>query len=102
MTTENPEDSDVLKKRVQQGAEAASDLSRVFISTACEVLGVVTHASSQAFQTLNQHMTPDQISASGLPTKLVEGLLRGNAKFFEELSHSTERVAETIRSRQKK
>jgi hypothetical protein len=65
------------------------------------VLGGVSRASAEAFTTLNQHMTPDQISTAGLPTKLVEGLLRGNARFFEELSHSTERVAESIRSRQK-
>ena len=69
MTTENtagpenpPQDeSDFLKKRARQGAEAATDLSRVFISTACEVLGGVSRASAEAFTTLNQHMTPDQI-----------------------------------------
>jgi hypothetical protein len=96
-----PDDSDLFKKRMRQGADAATDVSRVVISTACEVLGGVSRASAEAFQTLNQHMSHDQISTSGLPTKLVEGLLRGNAKFFEELSHSTERVAETIRSRGK-
>jgi hypothetical protein len=103
MASENPtpDESDLLKKRVQQGTEAATDLSRVFISTACEVLGGVSRASAEAFTTLNQHITREQISTSGLPTKLVEGLLRGNARFFEELSHSTERVAETIKSRQK-
>jgi hypothetical protein len=109
MTTENncadenptPDESDLLKKRARQGAEAATDMSRVVISTACEVLGGVSRASAEAFHTLNQHMTQEQISAAGLPTKLVEGLLRGNAKFFEELSHSTEKVAEKIRSGQK-
>jgi hypothetical protein len=103
MASENPtpDEPDLLKKRVRQGTETAADLSRVFISTACEVLGGVSRASAEAFTTLNQHITPEQISTSGLPTKLVEGLLRGNARFFEELSHSTERVAETIKSRQK-
>lgn len=96
-----PDDSDLFKKRARQGAEAATDMSRVVISAACEVLGGVSRASAEAFTTLNQHMTKDQISNAGLPTKLVEGLLRGNAKFFEELSQSTERVAETIRSREK-
>jgi hypothetical protein len=96
-----PDDSDLFKKRMQQGADTATDVSRVVISTACEVLGGVSRASAEAFQALNQHMSHDQVSTVGLPTKLVEGLLRGNAKFFEELSHSTQRVAETIRSRAK-
>ncbi len=92
-----PDESDLLKKRVREGTEAATSVSRTVISTACEVLGGVSRASAEAFTTLNQHMSEEQVTASSFPAKLVEGLLRGNAKFMEELSHSSERVADTIK-----
>ncbi len=96
-SSENPtqDEADLLKKRGEHGA---ADIPRVFISTACEVLGGISRASAEAFTTFNQNITPQQVATSNLPTKLVEGFLKGNAKFFEELSHSTERVAETIKS----
>ncbi|HZD49154.1 MAG TPA: hypothetical protein VE178_10450 [Silvibacterium sp.] len=71
-------------------SEAVADVSRLLIGTACEVLGGVARASAEAFQTVDSH-----VSAS--KPNLIEGILRGNARFLEEISHTMNTVAERFR-----
>ncbi len=73
-----------------QGSESAGHLSRLVIGTAFEVLGGVAHASAEAFQTVNTHVSAEKPS-------VVEGMLKGNARFLEEMSHTMNTVAERFR-----
>jgi hypothetical protein len=63
----------------------------LLIGTACDVLGGVARASAEAF-----HAVDSQVS--GPKPNLVAGLLRGNARFLKEMSHTMETVAERFRS----
>ncbi len=78
------------KSGARPGSGFAGDLSRFLIGTTFELLGGVAHASSEAFQTANSH-----ISAQN--PNLVEGMLKGNARFLEEMSHTMDTVAERFR-----
>jgi hypothetical protein len=42
-------------------------------------------------------MTPDAVARAGLGTSLFNGVRDGNARFFEELSHTSRRVFEALR-----
>jgi predicted trehalose synthase len=69
----------------------AGELSRLLIGTTFELLGGVAHASSEAFHTANSHISTQS-------PNLVEGILKGNARFLEEMSHTMNTVAERLRA----
>jgi len=73
-------------------SEFAGELSRLLIGTTFELLGGVAHASAEAFQTANSHVSTQH-------PNIVEGMLKGNARFLEEMSHTMTTVAERLRSR---
>ena len=66
-------------------------LARLVASTAFDLLGGVAHASAEAFETLNAHVSQPE-------PKVVEGILKGNARFLSEISHTMEQVAGRIRT----
>ncbi len=72
--------------------KSAGDLSLFVVGTALEVLGGVAHASAEAFQTVNTHVSAEH-------PNVVEGMLKGNARFLEEMSHTMNTVAERFRPR---
>jgi len=73
--------------------ENKKNQSRVLLGAACEVLEGAAHASAEAFHTLNSHL-------SGQQTGVVEGILKGNARFLEEMSRSMNAVAERFKAAQ--
>ncbi len=75
-----------------QGRDSVADLSRLVIGTACEVLGGLASGSAEAFQTVNSHINTPK-------PNLVEGILKGNARFLEQMSHTMDAVAKNLRSR---
>jgi hypothetical protein len=76
----------------RQDSESGADLSRFAIRAACELLGGVAEASAEAFRVVNSHVSAEQ-------PNVVEGILKGNARFLEHLSQTMEKVAERFRSR---
>jgi hypothetical protein len=75
-----------------QGQDSFADLSRLAIGTACEVLGGIASGSAEAFQAVNSQMSAPK-------PNLVEGILQGNARFLERMSHTMDAVAKNFRSR---
>ncbi len=73
-------------------AQSAANLSRLAAVTACEVLGGFSHASAEAFKTVNSHLSAEK-------PNVVEGVLKGNARFLEEISHTMDAVAAHLRPR---
>lgn len=84
-TSESPETNSA-----SHPSEFAADISRLVIGTACNVLGGVAHASAEAFHVVDSHV-------SGPKPNVIEGILKGNARFLEEMSHTMEAVAERFR-----
>jgi hypothetical protein len=78
------------KSSTRRASDAAGDLSCLVIATACEVLGGLSHASAEAFKTVDSHVSAQK-------PNLIEGVLKGNARFLEEMSHTMETVAERFR-----
>lgn len=78
------------KSNASHRPEFVADISRLLIGTACDVLGGVAHASAEAFHTVDSHV-------SGAKPSVVEGILKGNARFLAEMSHTMETVAERFR-----
>jgi hypothetical protein len=76
----------------KHATQFATDVSRMVMGTACEVLGGISHASAEAFKTVNSHLSAEK-------PNVVEGVLKGNARFLEEISHTMEAVAERLRPR---
>ena len=76
----------------RQESEFALERSRRILGAAFEFLGGVAHASAEAFQTANSHM-------SAKNSNIVDGMLKGNARFLEEMSHTMNAVAERLRTR---
>jgi hypothetical protein len=91
-----PEDMDVRKPRARL-RRAGTVQSRRSIVAMSELLGGVSNASAEAFRSLNSAMTPDAVARAGLGTSLFNGVRDGNARFFEELSHTSRRVFEALR-----
>ncbi len=73
-------------------SSSVADLSRLAIGTACEVLGGLAGGSAEAFQTAKAHIDVPK-------PNLVQGLLQGNARFLEHMSHTMDAVAKNFRSR---
>lgn len=84
-------EQDNQKGSARQRSDFAGDLSRLVIGTAFEVLGGLSHASAEAFKTVDSHVSAQK-------PNLVEGVLKGNARFLEEMSHTMDTVAERFRS----
>lgn len=80
------------KRGTPEVSEVAGELSRLLIGTTFELLGGVAHASAEAFQTANSHVSTQN-------PNIIEGMLKGNARFLEEMSHTMNTVAERLRSR---
>lgn len=62
-----------------------------------EILGGIAAASAAAFQALSAKLN-ENAGNTGLPINLAEGLLDGNARFFDELAVAARHTADLIRS----
>jgi len=82
-----------MSQEEEPASKTSSDLSHLVIGTACEVLEGVAHASAEAFQTVNSHVKAQN-------PNLLEGILKGNARFLEQMSHTMNTVAERFRTKQ--
>jgi hypothetical protein len=91
-----PEDLDARKPAVRVG-RARRGAPRRSLVAAVELLGGVSNASAEAFRSLSSALTPEAVAASGLRASLLSGLRDGNVRFFEELSHTSERVFDAVR-----
>jgi len=91
-----PEDMDVRKPRARL-RRAGTVQSRRSIVAVAELLGGVSNASAEAFRSLNSALTSEAVARAGLGTSLFNGVRDGNARFFEELSHTSTRVFEALR-----
>lgn len=80
------------KGGARQRADFSGDLARLVIGPACEVLAGLSHASAEAFKTVDSHVTTQK-------PNLAEGVLKGNAQFLQEMSHTMDTVAERFRPR---
>jgi hypothetical protein len=85
------QDRDVGEKSARQRSESVAELQRAVIGAACDLLGGAAQASAEAFQVVNSHVSAEQHN-------VVEGILKGNARFLEELSHTMVKVADRFRS----
>ena len=70
-----------------------SDPARNATTVMSEILGGIAAASAAAFQALSENA-----GNAGLPINLAEGLLDGNACFFDELAVAARHTADLIRS----
>ena len=84
------QDPDLHKK---ESARQNAEFRRLLSSTACELLGGAAQASAEAFEVVNSHVSAEQ-------PNLVQGILKGNARFLEHVSHTMEKVAERFQPRQ--
>jgi hypothetical protein len=55
----------------------------------------VAQASAEAFEALNAHLTADKPS-------MLAGLLKGNARFLDHLSRTTEKIADRVAAEKKR
>jgi hypothetical protein len=74
-----------------------SDPARNATTVMSEILGGIAAASAAAFQALSAKLNENAGNA-GLPINLAEGLLDGNACFFDELAVAARHTADLIRS----
>lgn len=74
-----------------------ADPTRNATTVMSEILGGIAAASAAAFQALSAKLNEDAGKA-GLPVSLAEGLLDGNARFFDELAVAARHTADLIRS----
>jgi hypothetical protein len=74
-----------------------SDPTRNATTVMSEILGGIAAASAAAFQALSAKLNENAGNA-GLPINLAEGLLDGNARFFDELAVAARHTADLIRS----
>jgi len=66
--------------------------SRQLIGTAFELLGGMAHASAKAFEAA-------KVQISEQNSNFIEGMLKGNARFLEEMSHTMNSMVGRLRSR---
>jgi len=90
------EDMDVRKASVRL-RRAGSAQSRRSIVAVSELLGGVATASAEAFRALNQALTPEAVTKSGLGPSVYVGFREGNVRFLEELSRASRRVFDALR-----
>jgi len=74
-----------------------ADPTRNATTVVTEILGGIATASAAAFQALSARLNEGAGNAA-LPINLAEGLLDGNARFFDELAVAARRTADLIRS----
>lgn len=74
-----------------------SDPTRNATTVMSEILGGIAAASAAAFQALSAKLN-ESAGNAGLPINLAEGLLDGNARFFDELAVAARHTADLIRS----
>ena len=74
-----------------------SDPARNATTVVSEILGGIAAASAAAFQALSARLNEDAGNA-GLPRNLADGLLDGNARFFDELAVAARHTADRLRS----
>ena len=74
-----------------------SDPTRNATTVMSEILGGIAAASAAAFQALSTRLNEDAGKA-GMPLSLAEGLLDGNARFFDELAVAARHTADLLRS----
>ena len=91
-----PEDLDARKPAVRV-ARAGRGWSRRSLVATAEILGGVSNASAEAFRSLGSSLSAETVAGAGLRGSLLEGLRTGSARFFEELSHASERVFDSLR-----
>jgi hypothetical protein len=90
-----PEDLDVRKASARL-RRAGSAQSRRSIVAAAELFGGISHASAEAFRSLNLALTPEAVTRSGLAASVYTGLRDGNVRFLEELSRTSRRVFDAL------
>ena len=71
--------------------------SRRSIAAVAELLGGFSNASAEAFRSLNSALTAEAVSRAELGASLLNGVKDGNPRFFEELSHTPNRVLQALR-----
>lgn len=74
-----------------------SDPARNATTVVSEILGGLAAASAAAFQALSSKLN-EEASSTGLPRSLAEGLLDGNARFFDELAVAARHTADRLRT----
>ncbi len=72
------------------------DSARKATTLVSEILGDIAAASAAAFQALSARLNEE--AGAGLPVSLAEGVLDGNARFFDELAVAARRTADLLRS----
>ncbi len=102
MATKTPagppnEDMDVRKPSVRV-TRAARGRSRRSLVAMVELLGGLSNASAESMHTLSTALTPESVAVDGLGNSILAGLRDGNARFFEELSHTSRRVFDALRA----
>jgi hypothetical protein len=90
-----PEDMDVRKASARL-RRAGTAQSRRSIVAAAELFGGISHASAEAFRSLNLALTPEAVTRSGLAASVYTGLRDGNVRFLEELSRTSRRVFDAL------
>ena len=91
-----PEDMDVRKPGARL-RRAGAGQSRRSITAVAELLGGISNASAEAFQSLNQALGAEAVAKSGLPASVYVGIREGNVRFLEELSRTSRRVFDAFR-----
>jgi len=84
-------------ERSSKLGEFMSDPARNAATVVSEILGGLAAASAAAFQALSTKLN-EEASTAGLPRSLEDGLLDGNARFFDELAAAAHHTAERLRS----
>ena len=86
-----------LTERSSKLEDFMSDPARNATTVVSEILGGLAAASAAAFQALSAKLN-EEASSTGLPRSLAEGLLDGNARFFDELALAARHTAALLRS----
>ena len=74
-----------------------ADPTRNAATVVSEILGGIAAASAAAFQALSARLNEDA-GKTGLPLSLADGVLNGNARFFDELAVAARHAADRLRS----
>jgi hypothetical protein len=92
-----PEDLDVRKPAVRVRRAGRGRSRRSLVATV-ELFAGISNASAEAFRSLNLALTPEGVAAAGFRASVLTGLRDGNARFFQELSHTSQRVFDALQA----
>jgi len=90
--------SDDLKKKSARGRGVVAEPVRFGAQLAADTYGGIAAAVAEAFRAFSGEVEEANVARRGLLNSVVDGLLAGNTKFFENVANTSRNVAQGVKS----